>query len=86
MEQNFSNHRRFVPIYHFVLGLMVLTTAIGAGINFFKAMDGAGFYSASLLLVTSLSMLITFFLFRAFALKARKTERFALRKICAILQ
>ena len=71
MEQNFSNHRRFVPMYHFVLGLMVLATMIGAGINFFKTMGGAGFYSASLLFVTSLSMLITFFLFRAFALKAQ---------------
>ena len=71
MEQNFSNHRRFVPMYHFVLGLMVLATAIGAGINFFKTMGGQGFYSGSLILVTSLSMLITFFLFRAFALKAQ---------------
>ena len=71
MEQNFSNHRRFVPMYHFVLGLMVLATAIGAGINFFKTMGGQGFYSGSLIFVTSLSMLITYFYFRVFALKAQ---------------
>ena len=71
MEQNFSNHRRFVPMYHFVLGLMVLATAIGAGINFFKTMGGQGFYSGSLILITSLSMLITYFYFRVFALKAQ---------------
>lgn len=71
MAQNYSNHRRWVPLYHFVLALMVLATAIGAGINFFKTMGGPGFYSGSLIFVTSLSMLITFFYFRAFALKAQ---------------
>ena len=71
MSQNFANHRRLVPMYHFVLGLMVLATAIGAGINFFKTMGGQGFYSGSLIFITSLSMLITYFLFRAFALKAQ---------------
>jgi len=57
MEQNYSTHRQWVPVYHFILSLMVIATTIGAGINFFKAMDGAGFYSASLLLVTSLPVL-----------------------------
>ncbi len=71
MAQNYSNHRQWVPIYHFILSLMVLATTIGAGINFFKTMGGAGFYSGSLIFITSLSMLITFFLFRAFALKAQ---------------
>ncbi len=71
MAQNYSNHRQWVPLYHFVLAIMVLATAIGAGINFFKTMGGAGFYSGSLIFVTSLSMLLTFFYFRVFALRAQ---------------
>ena len=71
MEQNYSTHRQWVPVYHFILSLIVLATMIGAGINFFKTMGGEGFYSASLIFVSSLSILITFFLFRAFALKAQ---------------
>ena len=71
MEQNYSTHRQWVPVYHFILSLIVLATMIGAGINFFKTMGGEGFYSATLIFVSSLSILITFFLFRAFALKAQ---------------
>ena len=70
-QQNYSNHRRFVPPFHFFLALVILATLIGAAINFFKSMDGSGLYSASLILTIALANIFIFHFLRSFALKAQ---------------
>ena len=71
MSQNYSNHRQFVPIYHYFLSLLTLAILIGAAINLFKATGGDGLYSASLILAMAVAMTLIFFLMRLFALKAQ---------------
>ena len=70
--QNYANHRRFVPLYHVVLFLMLVLTLIGAGVNLYESWgDHQRLYSASLIVVLTAAMLILFFLCRVFALKAQ---------------
>lgn len=71
-EQNYSNHRRFVPLFHGVLlGILVLTLA-GSVVNLFKSWgDHERIYSASLILVLVVCSLMLFFFCRIFALKAQ---------------
>ena len=71
MEQNYSTHRRWVPMYHFVLSLTLLLTIIGAAINLYKSVGTTNLYSASLLLVLSVAALVIFFFMRAFPIKAQ---------------
>ena len=71
-EQNYSNHRRFVPLFHGVLlGILVLTLA-GSVVNLFESWgDHERIYSASLILVLVVCSLMLFFFCRIFALKAQ---------------
>ncbi len=71
-EQNYSNHQQFVPIYHYVLfGLLVLTL-IGSFVNLYLSFgDHQRQYSASLISVMMICLLILFFLCRIFPLKAQ---------------
>ncbi|MGO9260101.1 MAG: DUF6526 family protein [Bryobacteraceae bacterium] len=70
--QNYANHRRFVPLYHVVLFFMLVLTLIGAGVNLYESWgDHQRLYSASLIVVLTVAMLILFFLCRIFALKAQ---------------
>jgi Family of unknown function (DUF6526) len=70
--QSYANHRRFVPMYHVVLFLLLLFTLIGAGVNLYESWgDHQRLYSASLILVLTLGVLILCFLARIFALKAQ---------------
>ena len=71
MAQNYANHRRFVPVYHYVLALLLLATLIGAAVNFFGSLGGGDLYSASLILVMSISFLILGLLARIFPAKAQ---------------
>ncbi len=71
MDHNYSNHRRFVPVYHYVLGLLLVATLIGAAINFFGSLGTESLYSASLILVMSISFLILGLLARIFPLQAQ---------------
>ncbi len=71
MAQNYSNHKQWVPAWHFVGTLLLLATIIGSGVNFFKSMDGGGLYSASLIMVASIVLAITYFTSRTFSLKAQ---------------
>jgi hypothetical protein len=70
--QNYANHRRYVPMYHAVLfGLLVLTF-IGSLVNLYKSFgDHQGLYSASLIVVLDVCVLMLFFFCRIFALKAQ---------------
>jgi hypothetical protein len=71
-QQNYSNHRQYVPMFHLVLfGLIVLSLG-GSVVNLVKSWGGAhAFYSASLLVVVELCLLLLFFFARIFALKAQ---------------
>lgn len=69
-SQNYSNHRRYVPLYHFFTLLGALILLIGAIVNLVKATE-ANFYDASLLVFGSLLLLLTAFYTRVFSLKAQ---------------
>ena len=71
-EQNYSNHRRLVPLFHGVLlGILVLTF-IGSVVNVIESWgDHERIYSASLILVLDFATLMLFFFCRIFALKAQ---------------
>ena len=72
MEQNYSNHRRFVPFYHYILFLLTVAILIGSFINLFKvAGNGSGLYNASLITAMAVALTIIFFLMRVFPLKAQ---------------
>ncbi len=68
--QNYSSHRHFVPLYHFVVLLGSLFLLIGAIVNLVKASQ-ENLYDASLLAFGALLLLLTAFYARAFALKAQ---------------
>ena len=70
--QNYANHARFVPGYHFVLFGVLVLTIIGSVVNFVVSLnDHQRLYSASLIMVLSVCVLVTSFYARVFALKAQ---------------
>ena len=71
-NQNYQNHRKYVPLFHFVLGLLVVVTLIGSIVNLFQSCgDHERLYSASLIMVISVCMLIFFWFVRAFPAKVQ---------------
>lgn len=60
-----------VPGFHYVLFGVTFLTLIGAGFNYYSVFGTDGAYSASLLLVLTVSVLVTMFYARLFALKAQ---------------
>ncbi len=69
-SQNYSSHRRFVPLYHFFTMLGIVVLLIGSIINLVKSSE-ENQYNASLLVFGSLLLLFTAFYARSFALKAQ---------------
>ena len=70
--QNYANHRRFVPMYHYVLFGILVLTLLGSGVNFYESIgDHQRQYSASLIVVIMICLLLLFFFCRIFALKAQ---------------
>ncbi|MFC7373516.1 DUF6526 family protein [Fictibacillus iocasae] len=67
-EQNYKNHARMHPIYHFVLSLLVLGGFITAVTNVFQSDHTLG--AVTLLLLAS-ALLVTFTLLRLYPLKAQ---------------
>ena len=76
-EQNFKNHARYVPLYHFIASTAMVALIIGSCINLFNACsnstntDHSGLYSASLICLISFILPILYWYCRAFALKAQ---------------
>ena len=71
-QQNYANHRRLLPLFHGVLFLMIVLGVIGSVVNLYQSWgDHQRLYSASLLVVVMLSLLMLFFYCRIFALKAQ---------------
>lgn len=71
-EQNFKNHAKFVPLYHFFASTAILALIVGSCINLFDACKKSdGLYSASLICLISFVLPIIWLYPRVFALKAQ---------------
>jgi hypothetical protein len=71
-EQNYANHRRFVPMFHGVLFWLLVLTLIGSLVNLYQSLGNhERLYSASLIVVLSACVILLLFFCRAFALKAQ---------------
>ena len=68
--QNYSNHFRFVPTYHYFNVLGTLIFLIGSVVNLVKSTDD-NLYDATLILFGALLLVFTTFFARSFSLKAQ---------------
>ena len=69
-EQNYKNHSRYVPLYHFLTSGLILLGLGGSIVNMIKA-DPHTHYSAALLVIAFIIMIFLFWFARAFALRAQ---------------
>jgi hypothetical protein len=70
--QNYSNHKRYVFLFHVVLFFMILALIGGAFHNLFISFgDQSRLYNASLICLVSVCLLFIFFFSRSFSLKAQ---------------
>jgi Family of unknown function (DUF6526) len=71
-EQNFKNHSRMVPLFHFVTIPLLLFALVIASIQFFKTINaGSGRLQAAAMVLLSLGALLGAFFGRYFALRAQ---------------
>jgi hypothetical protein len=71
-EQSYENHVQLVTAYHKVTLPLLLLTFIGAGVNLYLSWgDHERVYSASLIVVLTVCLVLTAFFARTFALKAQ---------------
>ncbi len=71
-QQNYGNHRRYMPLYHFVLSFLVLLAVGGSIYNLYRAWGrGSGRGEAGLVLLIVVILFIEGALLRIFALKAQ---------------
>ncbi len=71
-NQNYSNHRRFVPLYHVFLFFLLVFSFIGSLVNLFKSIgDSERIYSAALIVFILIAIILMYVLMRTFALKAQ---------------
>jgi hypothetical protein len=70
--QNYSNHTRFVPAYHFVLAGLIALSLAGSLVNLYESWsDHQRIYSASLIVVLEFIVVLLFWFCRVFPLKAQ---------------
>ena len=70
--QNYSNHVRLVPGFHFVLAGILLLTLIGSLVNLYQSWgDHERIYSAALIVVLTICGCLFFYFTRTFPLKAQ---------------
>ena len=70
--QNHANHKQYVPAFHYVLIPVLGLTLIGSIVNLVLSFGNhARLYSASLIVVLSICLIMTAFLARIFALRAQ---------------
>jgi len=71
-EQNFTNHRRYVKGYHFILSTMLVIGLILSVINIFRHHPNhGGFLNAVLVALLFACVLLAWFYLRTFPLKAQ---------------
>jgi len=66
-EQNFKNHTRLVPLFHFVLGAIVITVLILSVINLFSGIS----LPSVMFLLMALAFVIAFVFIRNFPIAAQ---------------
>ena len=69
-EQNFRNHSRYIILWTFITPLLLLATLGGSIVNLILA-DAHTHYSAALILLISVVLIIIYWYARAFALRAQ---------------
>ncbi len=70
--QTLSSHTRFVPLYHFILFGLLLAGLIGSIINLTESINNhSNLYSASLICLLFICLILTAYFARTFALKAQ---------------
>jgi hypothetical protein len=69
-EQNFSNHKRIHPLYHYIIAPLSLGGCILSGINLAKATP-ANHYNAALIFVAFIILLCIGSITRVYALKVQ---------------
>ena len=68
--QNYSNHARFVPLFHFFTLIGTLVLLIGSVVNLVKS-SGSNLYNATLIVFGAVLLMLTAFYARVFSLKAQ---------------
>ena len=67
-QQNYAHHRRYVPLYHGVLFLLLIATLVCSFVNLSLSLDAhQGVYSASLIIALTLCAFIQGWYSRTFA-------------------
>lgn len=69
-EQNFKKHSRYIPLWHFIIPLIMLALLIGSIINLVQA-DAYNHYSAALIVVIAVLFIGFYWYTRWFALRAQ---------------
>jgi hypothetical protein len=69
-EQNYQNHTRYIPAYHFITSGALLVLLIGSIINLCTSTE-ENLYSASLIVMSTIVMIPLYWWVRSFALKAQ---------------
>jgi hypothetical protein len=70
--QNYANHRRLHPLYHYVLSLLTTFLFVASLIIFVRTVQsGNGVFPAFIFVVISLMFIILFLLIRSYPLKAQ---------------
>ena len=69
-NQTYSNHRRFVPLFHFITMPVLLLLLVGSIVNLVKSSHD-NLYSASLIVLISVILILSTLFGRMFALKAQ---------------
>ena len=68
--QNYKNHARMVPGFHYVMFALIMAMLVGGIVNAIKS-GHENFYSATLLILAAVILLLISFYTRSFALKAQ---------------
>jgi len=69
-EQNFKKHSRYIPLWHFIIPLIMLSLLIGSINNLVHA-EASNVYSAALLVVIAVLFIGFYWYTRWFALRAQ---------------
>jgi len=69
-KQNFKNHSRYIPLWHYITGTLVVALIVGSIINLVKS-TRQNIFSASLIVVFSFVLASIFWYCRWFALRAQ---------------
>ena len=68
--QNYKNHSKLVPGFHYVMFALIMAMLVGGIVNAVKS-GHENFYSATLLILAAIILLLISFYTRSFALKAQ---------------